>query len=147
MFFIFNGCPPDAPSLPAADSADACYQRCAGFEGQERYRCMQTCANVSRKNRKKDAPSTREKLRRCEEFCSGYRGVDQVKCLRICMDRFDEFQKAGGEKPEEKKDEPAPEDNPCAERCRTLSEPYRSQCMQRCRKAGKGQQRKEPGVW
>ena len=133
----------------AGESTDACYQRCAAFTGQARYRCMQTCLNAARKNGKSGGPSAKEKFQKCEKFCSSYQGVDQVRCIRICLDKYEEFERQGGQG-DDNRAEPeknSTETDLCIERCRVLDEPHRSTCIEKCRKKEQQRRRHETNVW
>jgi hypothetical protein len=113
-----------------------CSAQCSGFTGSMKIKCIETCSQMSRREKSRESPN--ENFRKCDEFCKTFKGIDNIKCIRICLEKIKEREK----KSDTRTVKP---DDPCGSRCSVFSEPTRSRCLQRCRRENKPM--KKRSVW
>jgi len=134
------------PAVYSGDSSiiyGICSDRCSGFTGQAKYRCMQTCVSSMKKNYR-DTRKVSEKVKECENICSAFKGVDNVKCMRICLEKNRE---AGKKQPDYKKNRPVTADDVCEDRCRGLDASFKYECIKKCKRDLKKDRKRGVNVW
>ncbi|MCP4134333.1 MAG: hypothetical protein GY754_25385 [bacterium] len=121
-----------------------CLDRCKGFAGQAKYKCLKTCLSTKKRSGmgKKKKPNTSYK--ECSEICKIYKGADGVKCIRICLDKNKNMSDTTKKKVDRKH-------RVCGERCKELVGYNKYKCLEMCERNQKLRNKRRPrssqSVW